>query len=67
MAAAPFLTCRLQRKYQPGRQLLQREPTNCPSLPSQLHLYESLGWWRAGAELRKVGLGPCRGSGRSKQ
>lgn len=22
---------------------------------SMLHLYESLGWWRAGAELRKVG------------
>ena len=21
---------------------------------SMLHLYESLGWWRAGAELRKV-------------
>lgn len=21
---------------------------------SVLHLYESLGWWRAGAELRKV-------------
>ena len=26
---------------------------------SMLHLYESLGWWRAGAELRKVGLLPC--------
>lgn len=24
---------------------------------SMLHLYESLGWWRAGAELRKVRLG----------
>ena len=24
---------------------------------SMLHLYESLGWWRAGAELRKVGAG----------
>lgn len=23
---------------------------------SMLHLYESLGWWRAGAELRKVSL-----------
>lgn len=22
---------------------------------SMLHLYESLGWWRAGAELRRVG------------
>ena len=22
---------------------------------SMLHLYESLGWWRAGAALRKVG------------
>lgn len=23
---------------------------------SMLHLYESLGWWRAGAELRRVGF-----------
>ena len=23
---------------------------------SMLHLYESLGWWRAAAELRRVGL-----------
>lgn len=29
---------------------------------SMLHLYESLGWWRAGAELRRVRpLGsPCQ-------
>ena len=26
---------------------------------SMLHLYESLGWWRAGAELRRV-RGPAR-------
>jgi hypothetical protein len=31
-----------------------------PCLPAclQLHLYESLGWWRAGAELRKVRAQP---------
>ena len=23
---------------------------------SMLHMYESLGWWRAGAELRKVSM-----------
>ena len=23
---------------------------------SMLHLYESLGWWRAGAELRRVSM-----------
>ena len=41
---------------------------------SMLHLYESLGWWRAGAELRKVGpwliLQPphsCRGCQASGQ
>ena len=26
---------------------------------SMLHLYESLGWWRAGAELRKVRVCEC--------
>jgi hypothetical protein len=25
-----------------------------------LHLYESLGWWRAGAELRKVHFAEVR-------
>lgn len=31
---------------------------------SMLHLYESLGWWRAGAELRRVSchFSPCSGS-----
>ena len=27
---------------------------------SMLHLYESLGWWRAGAELRRVSHFPPR-------
>lgn len=32
-------------------------PSGCPP---QLHLYESLGWWRAGAELRKASAGTSR-------